>query len=104
MVQRECSLEPFGGLLSGGEERPGIVRQDIDVLVACAHLLREGSNVHHERQVSDVLVHRRTAPGCSRFARHRLDPLRLATHERNLRALVGELDSSGSTDATSGTG
>ena len=104
MVQREGLLESLGGHLARGEQRSGVVRQHIDVLVALANLLRERANVGHQHQVGDVLVDRRAPAGRPGLPRDGCNALGVAADEGHLGAFFGELDRSGLADAARGAG
>jgi hypothetical protein len=103
MVQRKRLLESLGGRLARGEQRPGIVGEDVNLRLAPAHLLGQRPHLGHQHQVGDVLMDRRTAAGRPGFQGDSLDALGVATGERNLGALPGKLDRGGASDAASGT-
>jgi hypothetical protein len=70
MVQRKGLFEALRGLLARGEQGPGIVSQDVDVLVASADLLGEHPDVGHQRQVGNKPVDRPAAAGRRGFFSH----------------------------------
>ena len=104
VIQREGLLEALGGHLARGEQRPGVVREHVDLPVAPAHLLGERAHLGHQHQVGDVLVDRRAAAGRAGLHRDRLHALGVATDERELGAVAGELDRGGAADAAGGAG
>jgi hypothetical protein len=101
MVERERSLEAFRCLVTGGEQRAGVVGQNVDALVALAKLLHQGSDLRHEGQIRDVLMDRYSSTRGRCRCRHGADPFRLATHEGNLDTAFGQLNRGGSADAAS---
>jgi hypothetical protein len=72
--------------------------------MALANVLRERANIGHEPQVGDVLVNRRTYTGRAGLCSNSLNALAIATYERKLDTLAGELDGSRATDPASGPG
>ena len=104
MVEREGLLEALGGLLARGEQRPGVVGEHVDVLVALARLHRERPHLGHQHQVGDVLVDRRAAAVRPRLPRELPHALGIATHERDLDAVARELDRGGAADTARGSG
>src|SRR5580704_4057125 len=101
MVQRERLLEALGGQLARGEQRAGVVGEDVNVLVAPADVLGQGADLGHRRQIGYMLMNGCAAADSLRFSRYSAQALRLTTHERDLDALASQLDRRGSADAAS---